>query len=171
MESVSTMRGDSLNTILESVFLSFAKSWERALTQAQQDHERQQGIQQDVYGENQHTLEQVKVKVPPKPYEPTKEERQSHEATHCLFRAWCEICVKAKSPDGKHTKQLDNAEHILVIEFDYAFATDMPGDPKISMMVATDSIHGSSFAVVARRKGGQDDSEIILTGRVWSGQN
>ena len=36
----------------------------------------------------------------------------------------------------------------------------MPGDPnrKNSMMVAADSIHGSMFAVVARRKGGQDDS-------------
>ena len=74
--------------------------------------------------------------MPPKPYEPTKEERQSHEATHCPFRAWCEVCVKAKSPDGKHTKQLGNAEHIPVIEFDYAFATDTSGDPnrKISMM-------------------------------------
>ena len=49
--------------------------------------------------------------------------------------------------------------NIPVIEFDYAFATDMPGDPnrKISMMVATDSIHGSIFAVVARRKVGQDE--------------
>ena len=96
--------------------------------------------------------------MPPKPYEPTKEERQSHEPTHCPFRAWCEVCVKAKSRDGKHNKQLGNAEHIPVIEFDYAFATDTPGDPyrKISMMVATDSIHGS--AVVARRKGGQDDN-------------
>ena len=133
--------------------------WERALSQAQQDHERQQRIQRDVHGENQNTHEQIKVKVPPKPYEPTKEERQSHEATHCPFRAWCEVCVKAKSPDGKHTKQLGNAEHIPAIEFDYAFATDTPGDPnkKISMMVATDSIHGSIFAVVARRKGGQDD--------------
>ena len=99
----------------------------------------------------------MKVKVPPKPYEPTKEERQSHEATHCPFRAWCEICVKAKSPDGKHAKQVENPEHVPVIEFDYAFATDMPGGPKISMMVATDSVHGSFFAVVARRKGGQDD--------------
>ena len=46
-----------------------------------------------------------------------------------------------------------------MIEFDYAFATDAPGDPnrRISMMVATDSIHGSVFAVVARRKSGQDD--------------
>ena len=97
--------------------------------------------------------------MPPKPYEPTKAERQSHEATHCPFRAWFEICIKAKSPDGKHTKQLENAEHIPVIEFDYAFATDMLGDPnrKISMMVATDSIHGSIFAVVARRKVGQDE--------------
>ena len=156
MESMSTMRGNSLNTI----FLVIRKEyWERALSQAQQDHERQQRIQRDVHGENQNTHEQIKVKVPPKPYEPTKEERQSHEATHCLFRAWCEVCVKAKSPDGKHTKQLGNAEHIPVIEFDYAFATDTPGDPnrKISMIVATDSIHGSIFAVVARRKGGQDD--------------
>ena len=77
--------------------------WERALSQAQQDHERKQSIQQDVHGENQNTFEHVKVKVPPKPNEPKKEERQSHEATHCPFRAWCEICVKAKSPDGKHT--------------------------------------------------------------------
>ena len=53
-------------------------------------------------------FEHVKVKVPPKPYEPIKEERQSHEATHCLFRAWCEICVKAESPDGKHVKQVVN---------------------------------------------------------------
>ena len=46
-----------------------------------------------------------------------------------------------------------------MIEFDYAFATDVPGDPnrRISMMVATDSIHRSIFAVVARREGGQDD--------------
>ena len=102
-------------------------------------------------------FEHVKVKVPPKPYEPTKAERQSHEATHCPFHAWCEICVKAKRPDGKHAKQVGNPEHIPVIDFDYAFATDTPGGPKISMMVATDSIHGTIFAVLSRRKGGQDD--------------
>ena len=41
--------------------------WERALSQAQQHHERKQSIQQDVHGENQNTFERVKVKVPPKP--------------------------------------------------------------------------------------------------------
>ena len=79
--------------------------------------------------------------MPPKLYEPTNKERQSHEATHCLFRAWCVVCVKAKSPDGTHTRQLGNAEH---------------PSRKFSM-VATDSMHGSIFAVVARREGGQDD--------------
>ena len=46
-----------------------------------------------------------------------------------------------------------------MIEFDYAFATDTPGDlnRKISMMVATDSVHGTIFAVVARSKVCQDD--------------
>ena len=133
--------------------------WERALSQAQQDHERKQSIQQDIQRENQKMLESVKVKVPPRPYEPTKEERQSHEATHWPFHAWCEICVKAKSPDGRHTKQLVDTGHIPLIEFDYAFATDTPGDPnkRISMLVATESIHGSIFAVVAWRRGGQDD--------------
>ena len=72
------------------------ESWERALNQAQQD-EKKESVHQDVHGVNQNTFEHVKVKVPPKPYEPMKEERQSHEATHCPFRAWCEICVKAKS--------------------------------------------------------------------------
>ena len=36
--------------------------WERALSQAQQDHERQQRIQRDVQGEKQNTHEQIKVK-------------------------------------------------------------------------------------------------------------
>ena len=88
----------------------------------------------------------------------TSQQRQSHEATHFPFHYWFEVCVKAKSPDGRHTKQLVDTEHIPVIEFDYAFATDTPGDPnrKISMMIATNSIHGCS-AVVARREGGQDN--------------
>ena len=136
--------------------------WERGLSQSQHSLERKRATHQDIHGENQNTFEQVNVKVPPTNYEPTKEERQSHEATHCPFRSWCEVCVKAKSPDGRFTKQLADTEHILVIEFDYAFATGTPGDPnrKISMMIAIDSIHGSIFDVVVGREGGQYDYVI-----------
>ena len=51
------------------------------------------------------------------------------------------------------TKQLGDTEHILAVEFDDTFATDILGDPnrKVSMMVPSDSIHGSILAVVARR--------------------
>ena len=109
-----------------------------------------------------------------------KEERQSHEATHCLFRALCEICVKAKSPDGKRTKQVVNLEHIFVIDFDYEFATDALGDPnwRISMMVATDSIQGEKVdrflllwqgEKVARTKGSLERGEranLIIQGQL-----
>ena len=69
---------------------------ERALNQAQQDHERKESISQDVHGENQSTFEHVKVKVLPKLYEPTKEERQSHEATHCPFMHGVRSSVKPR---------------------------------------------------------------------------
>ena len=160
MESMSMMKGKTSKVTLESVFLSCAKI---IGNEPRVKHSR---IMREINQFNRTFSVRIKThlsksrsKVPPKPYEPTKEKRQSHEAKHCPFRAWCEICVKAKSPDGKHTKQLGNLEHIPVIEFDYAFATDTLGDPnkQISMMVATDSIHGSILAVVARRKCDQDD--------------
>ena len=39
-----------------------------------------------------------------------------------------------------------------MIEFDYAFAIDTPGGPKISMMVATDSTHGTIFCCSGKEK-------------------
>ena len=49
-----------------SLFFIRKECWERALSQAQQYHERQQRIQRDVHGENQNKHEQINVKVPPK---------------------------------------------------------------------------------------------------------
>ena len=56
----------------------------------------------------------------------------------------------------KHAQTSENPEHILVIEFDSANATDTPGGPKNSMSVAADSIQRSIIAVVARRETGED---------------
>ena len=73
--------------------------------------------------------------------------------------------VKSASKPRALTENTPNSWEMrntfLLIEFDYAFATGTPSGPKISMMVATDSIHGSIFAVVARRKGGQDDYVML----------
>ena len=91
--------------------------WERAFEPSTAGSGEKESIQQDLHGESQTTFEHVKVKVPPKPYEITKEERQSHEATHCPFCAWCEICVKAKSPDGKHAwlSQITRLQHTRLV--------------------------------------------------------
>ena len=154
-------KGESAKTTLAPVFPSYGKNIGRTLWAKHSKIMRESvqfirtstvRIKKHVWaGQGKGT---TKTSRPPKHEEFTKEERQLHEATHCLFRVWCEICVKAKSFGGRHTEQLENPEHIPVIEFDDAFATDTFGDlnNNISMMIATDSIHGSIFAVVARRK-------------------
>ena len=70
---------------------------------------------------------------------------------------------RPKSPDGKHAKQVVNPEHIPV-EFDYASAPDMPGGPKISMMVATHSFHGRCDAEFSKlhRSVGIGDGRIKM---------
>ena len=97
-------------------------------------------------GENQNTFEYVKVKVLPSF---TSSPMKPHIVR---FVHWCVMCVKAKSPDGRHAKQVGNPEHILVIVFDYAFATDMLGGPKISTMAATDPIHGLIFCCCGKER-------------------
>ena len=67
MESTSTMKGE-ISKITGISFLVIRKEyWERALSQAQEDHERKQSSQQEVHGENQNTFEHVKFKAQPKP--------------------------------------------------------------------------------------------------------
>ena len=58
--------------------------WERAVNQRQHDYERQKSIQQYVHGEKQNTFEHVKVRVPPKSYESTKERNISSMKSHSV---------------------------------------------------------------------------------------
>ena len=54
MESMSTMKGENSRGDSGISFPVIRKEdWERALNQAQQDHESNQSIQPDVHGENQ----------------------------------------------------------------------------------------------------------------------
>ena len=57
-------------------------------------------------------------------------------------------CVRSESrpralTENTPNRESGNPEHIPVVEFDNTFATDTPGSPNISMMVARDSTHGS----------------------------
>ena len=55
--------------------------WEKALSQIQQDHERNQTIHQDVHGENQNTIEHVKV-------EGTTKNCRHHTCLYARIRAF-----------------------------------------------------------------------------------
>ncbi len=70
--------------------------------------------------------------------------------------------MAAKSKNNKHMQQNPDAEHIPVIELDYTFGSERPGDVecKATLLVATDSIHSSVMAVLARKKGSQDECSV-----------
>ena len=46
--------------------------------------------------------ENAPLKVARDPGDPTKKEREDHNATHIPFRSWCPICVKAKGREEAH---------------------------------------------------------------------
>ena len=48
--------------------------------------------------------ENAPLKVARDPGDPTKKEREDHNATHIPFRSWCPICVRAK--DGRRRTEM-----------------------------------------------------------------
>ena len=54
--------------------------------------------------------EAAEVKVRKAPEEPTKEEREIHEATHTLYRLWCKFCVSGEARDLPHVRGRENEE-------------------------------------------------------------
>ena len=106
---------------------------------------------QDVRGETQNSFEQVKV--PPKAYEPTKE-KPHISSFPCLVRG-----LRQGQEPRRRKHETTSGHGTPCNSVRLHVRNGHLGDPnrKISMMVATDSIHGSIFAVVARRKGGQED--------------
>ena len=89
---------------------------------------------------------------------------------------------QGQEPRRKTRNSWEDTEHILAVEFDYTFATDIPGDPnrKVSMMVASDSIHGSilvgwqgrlfetSFSKLHRQVGSQQGRVGMWPGAKYS---
>ena len=116
------------------------ENWERALSQAQQDHERLHRNQRDVNGENQYTHEQIQVKCHQSLTSPRKRSVSPMKPHIVLSVLGVKFASKPRALTENTPNSWENAERIPVIEFEYAFATDTPGDPnrKFSMMVATD---------------------------------
>ena len=67
-----------------------------------------------------------RARVRAAPGEPTKAERERHNATHLPYQSWCRFCVKGRGRRTAHCRRSASMNHseIPVIVFDYHFMAD-----------------------------------------------
>ena len=63
--------------------------------------------------------------------QPSQREREEHERTHLPFRDWCTHCIKAKSRNDPHKREIDVMKDeelrdnaITTVSFDYSYFND-----------------------------------------------
>ena len=71
------------------------------------------------------------VKMKKTPRQPSQREREEHERTHLPFRDWCTHCIKAKSRNDPHKREIDVMKDeelrdnaITTVSFDYSYFND-----------------------------------------------
>ena len=77
----------------------------RVMSQSAKEHERKRNLESEEHETIQDQPDRTTQKQPATPCEPTARARIEPELTHFSCRAWCEICVGAKSLDGHHKRQ------------------------------------------------------------------
>ena len=92
------------------------------------------------------------------PVMPSKEDVQSHFATHLPYRSWCPVCIKAKLKEDWHfrIKVEKKQEGLLIISMDYQ---DMNEDSKAQqkVIIGKDELTGATFGHYIMCKGLGDD--------------
>ena len=83
------------------------------------------------------------------PGEPTLTERLEHELTHLPFKPWCEVCVRAKSKQAK-SRRLSLKQPVL--QMDFSFLGDKPGEEQITILNCVDVLSGMALSVVIPTK-------------------
>ena len=68
-------------------------------------------------------FEALAVRTKKAPEIPIQAEVAAHDAVHCPYRSWCEICVAASGKEDPHTrsKNLDGDTGLPVLSLDYEF--------------------------------------------------
>ena len=92
------------------------------------------------------------------PVMPSKEDVQSHFATHLPYRSWCRICIKAKLKEDGHfrVKVEKKQEGLPIISLDYQ---DMNEDSKAKqkVIIGKDELTGATFGHYILCKGLGDE--------------
>ncbi|CAK0853235.1 unnamed protein product, partial [Prorocentrum cordatum] len=89
------------------------------------------------------------------PREPTRAEREAHEALHCPYAAWCADCVGGRGLDDRH-EMINEVEGVPVIQIDYMFDKTHRDERVHPVMNAIDNVYHSTASVWCEAKGGGD---------------
>ena len=72
--------------------------------------------------------EAIPVKIAKAPIKPSREEVESHMATHLPFRSWCPHCVRGKSKGKPHSLAKSTGKDMPTIVCDYMFMHESQKD-------------------------------------------
>ena len=72
------------------------------------------------------------------PGEPTKAEKEAHEATHLPFRSWCPFCVAGRSDNPPHRRAPTDKDQPVIpeVHLDYAYVRREEEDHPTTVLVA-----------------------------------
>ena len=84
---------------------------------------------------------------------PSQAEVAAHDAVHCPYRSWCEICVAASGREDPHarTNSLDVETGLPVLSLDYEFL-----EGPVTVLVGKLKPSGSALAYTCTTKGPGD---------------
>ena len=78
--------------------------------------------------------EEKTVRMKRTPKQPSQREREEHERNHLPFRYWCAHCIKAKSRNSPHKREIDvmksevsRDDAMSTVSFDYRCFNDKLG--------------------------------------------
>ena len=71
--------------------------------------------------------ESTEPKIMRAPRMPSREEVESHMATHVPFRSWCKRCVRGKSKGNPHHRQKSSARDMPTVVCDYMYMHESQG--------------------------------------------
>ena len=107
------------------------------------------------------------VRTKKAPELPTQAEVAAHDAVHCPYRSWCEICVAASGKEDPHarTNSLDVETGLPVLSLDYEFL-----EGPVTVLVGKLKPSGSALAYTCMAKGPSDTwvvKQIVRDLEAW----
>ena len=107
----------------------------------------------DVASEEELCPEAPAVRTKRAPELPSQAEVTAHDAVHCPYRSWCEICVAASGREDPHTRTSspDVETGLPVLSLDYEFL-----EGPVTVLVGKLKPSGSALAYTCTAKGPGD---------------